>query len=130
MDSGDHDALGTGFLTNPQPEEELLGGGRRAASPPPEQTPTRLRTKVKPTARDTGLVRNAGDRRGRLLEEVNAAGADSQVVVSSATGQQLQAGTQCASQLFADVPSQSPFLTCRVGKKGRPHFLSTITRVN
>lgn len=119
MNSGAHDTV-TEFLFNPQNEEEQLGGGRRAASPPPEQTPTRLRTKVKPTARDTGLVRNAGDRRGRLLEEVNTVDAGSQVV-SSATGQQLQAGTQCASELFADVPSQSPFLTCRVEKKGRPH---------
>lgn len=42
--------------------EEQVGGGRYV-SPPIEQTPTRLRTRIKPTNRDIGLVKEASMRR-------------------------------------------------------------------
>ena len=44
---------------------EQIGGGRRSPSPV-IQTPTRLRTRIKTTARDTGLVRGAQGRRAMM----------------------------------------------------------------
>jgi hypothetical protein len=42
---------------------EQFGGGRRCATPPAELTPSRLRSKLKATARDVGLVKGASIRR-------------------------------------------------------------------
>jgi hypothetical protein len=39
--------------------QEQYGGGRRCATPPVELTPSRLRTKLKATSRDVGLVKGA-----------------------------------------------------------------------
>jgi len=47
-----------------------VGGGHRQPSPPPAETPTRLRARVKPTARDTGLVQQAEHRRARLADDL------------------------------------------------------------
>ncbi|KAF8426831.1 hypothetical protein L210DRAFT_3184738 [Boletus edulis BED1] len=45
------------------PAGTQLGGGRRQPSQPPSvETPTRLRTRIKPTGRDTGVIQNAGRR--------------------------------------------------------------------
>ncbi|KAH7905363.1 hypothetical protein BJ138DRAFT_1230325 [Hygrophoropsis aurantiaca] len=46
-----------------------LGGGRRYISPPVEVTPTRLRTRIKATERDVGIVRDAEGRRARLVDK-------------------------------------------------------------
>ena len=54
------------LLDMPRADEEQIGGGRRAPSPPPVQTPTRLRTIVKATTWDSGLVRDAEMRRWKL----------------------------------------------------------------
>ncbi|KAG1861007.1 hypothetical protein C8R48DRAFT_774269 [Suillus tomentosus] len=43
--------------------EEQFGGGRRYELPPVELTPSRLRTKLKATARDVGIVKDASARR-------------------------------------------------------------------
>ncbi|KAH7905410.1 hypothetical protein BJ138DRAFT_1230018 [Hygrophoropsis aurantiaca] len=43
-----------------------VGGGRRYISPPVEVTPTRLRTRIRATERDTGIVREAESRRAQL----------------------------------------------------------------
>ncbi|KAG1777168.1 hypothetical protein EV702DRAFT_1197489 [Suillus placidus] len=43
--------------------QEQYGGGRRCATPPVELTPSRLRTKLKDTSRDVGLVKGASVRR-------------------------------------------------------------------
>lgn len=43
--------------------QEQYGGGRRCATPPVELTPSRLRTKLKATSRDVGLVKGASIRR-------------------------------------------------------------------
>ncbi|KAG1840034.1 hypothetical protein C8R48DRAFT_679693, partial [Suillus tomentosus] len=43
--------------------QEQFGGGRRCATPPVELTPSRLRSKLKATARDVGLVKGASSRR-------------------------------------------------------------------
>lgn len=43
--------------------QEQFGGGRRCATPPVELTPSRLRSKLKATARDVGLVKGASIRR-------------------------------------------------------------------
>ena len=48
------------------------GGGRRQPSPPPTETPTRLRARIKPTVRDTGLVQQAEHRRARLVDTQDA----------------------------------------------------------
>ena len=48
------------------------GGGRRQPSPPPTETPTRLRPRIKPTVRDTGLVQQAEHRRARLVDTHDA----------------------------------------------------------
>ncbi|KAG6373007.1 hypothetical protein JVT61DRAFT_7058 [Boletus reticuloceps] len=94
--------------------EEQVGGGRRAASPPPEQTPTRLRSKVKATERDTGLVRNAGTRRERLLHDLPTI---SESPIPSPSGEHDEPSQgrqiQCASLLFNGVPSQYLYLTCQ-----------------
>ncbi|KAG1779251.1 hypothetical protein EV702DRAFT_1195228 [Suillus placidus] len=42
--------------------QEQYGGGRRCATPPVELTPSRLRTKLKATSRDVGLVKGASVR--------------------------------------------------------------------
>jgi hypothetical protein len=42
---------------------EQLGGGRRHQSPPVELTPTRLRSNIKTTSRDVGIVKEAAIRR-------------------------------------------------------------------
>ncbi|KAF8425355.1 hypothetical protein L210DRAFT_877870, partial [Boletus edulis BED1] len=44
---------------------EQVGGSHRSHSPA-IQTPTRLRTRIKATARDNGLIRGAQDRRARM----------------------------------------------------------------
>jgi hypothetical protein len=43
--------------------QEQFGGGRRNPSPPVELTPSRLRSKLKATERDAGLVKGASTRR-------------------------------------------------------------------
>ncbi|KAG1839147.1 hypothetical protein DFJ58DRAFT_733506 [Suillus subalutaceus] len=43
--------------------QEQFGGGRRNPSPPRELTPSRLRSKLKATERDAGLVKGASTRR-------------------------------------------------------------------
>jgi hypothetical protein len=46
-------------------EEQVGGGGRANASPPPALTPTRLRTTIKATNRDGGLISKARLRRNQ-----------------------------------------------------------------
>ena len=93
--------------------EEQIGGGRRPASPPPEQTPTRLCSRVKATERDTGLVRDAGTRRERLLHALPTS--DPAPSTRGEGDEPSQAGQlECASSLFDGVPSQSPYLTCKL----------------
>ena len=46
-----------------------LGGGCRQASPPVMETPTRLRSRIEPTGRDTGVVQQAERRRAQLLDK-------------------------------------------------------------
>ncbi|KAG1835772.1 hypothetical protein DFJ58DRAFT_847386 [Suillus subalutaceus] len=43
--------------------EEQFGGGRRYEAPPAELTPSRLRTRLKATVRDVGIVKDASARR-------------------------------------------------------------------
>ena len=47
---------------------QVGGGGRRQPSPPPTETPTRLRPRIKPTVRGTGLVQQAEHHRARLVD--------------------------------------------------------------
>ncbi|KAG1845931.1 hypothetical protein C8R48DRAFT_779676 [Suillus tomentosus] len=60
-------------MSHPNPEDpdynwEQFGGGRYV-SPPTAQTPTRLRTHIKPIACDSGLVKNAQGRRAKLVTD-------------------------------------------------------------
>ncbi|KAF8131915.1 hypothetical protein EV363DRAFT_1164832, partial [Boletus edulis] len=48
------------------PAGTQLGGGRHQPSQPPVETPTRLRTRIKPTGRDTGVIQIAGRRRAQM----------------------------------------------------------------
>ncbi|KAG6374453.1 hypothetical protein JVT61DRAFT_4495 [Boletus reticuloceps] len=88
--------------------EEQVGGGRRLPSPLPILTPTRLRPTVKVTTRDTGLIRDAATRRGRLLDEANPSKADENANEDDpfiATGSPAPPAWHCASLLFpADQP--------------------------
>lgn len=49
--------------------QEQIGGGRRFEDTPVEHTPTKLRSHIKATNRDAGLVKEASARRARLLNE-------------------------------------------------------------
>jgi hypothetical protein len=67
----------------PPAQGELLptvqvGGGRRAASTPPPITPTRLRSKMTPTAKDSGLIGTAAARRAQLTMAQDADGPEAQ----------------------------------------------------
>ena len=42
-----------------------VGGGRHQPSPPPAETPTHLRTCIKPTVRDTGVQSGPSEGRGQ-----------------------------------------------------------------
>lgn len=103
------------------PSSEQLGGGKRIPSPPPVQTPTRLRSKVKATERDTGLVHKASTRRSRLIDEAVAAPItdDDELPMTNGLWRGMDTPPEdlvpdrCASMLFTGVPSQSPFLTCK-----------------
>ena len=53
-------------------QDQVGGGSRRQPSPPPTETPTRLRPRIKPTVRDTGLVQQAEHRRARLVDTHDA----------------------------------------------------------
>ncbi|KAG1873296.1 hypothetical protein C8R48DRAFT_669895 [Suillus tomentosus] len=59
--------------------EEQFGGGRRYEPPPVELTPSRLRTKIKATARDVGVVKGASARR----QAYHQPSAEAQVPVSA-----------------------------------------------
>ena len=52
--------------------EGQVSGGRRQSSPPPTETPTRLRARIKPTVRNTGLVQQAEYRRAHLVDTQDA----------------------------------------------------------
>lgn len=51
--------------------QDQVSGSRRPPTPPPLETPTRLRPRIKPTNRDTGLVQQAGNRQARLADAVS-----------------------------------------------------------
>lgn len=88
------------FLPVETVEGEQIGGGGRMPSPPPVQTPTRLRTTVKATAKDSGLVREAQARRGQLLQaQLGADGDPFQEAPPVAT---QSSHVQCASLLFGN----------------------------
>ncbi|KAG2737959.1 hypothetical protein P692DRAFT_20760630, partial [Suillus brevipes Sb2] len=55
----------TPSFTALEPHPEQIGGGRQK-SPPPIQTPTKLRTRIRPTSRDGGLVRKSARNRAKL----------------------------------------------------------------
>jgi hypothetical protein len=54
--------------------EEQVGGGRRYMSPPVEHTPTKLRSHIKATDRDVGLVKEASLHRAMLVCDERADG--------------------------------------------------------
>ncbi|KAG1798977.1 uncharacterized protein HD556DRAFT_1440047 [Suillus plorans] len=60
--------------------EEQVGGGKRYQDPPVEHTPTKLRSHIKATNRDAGLVKEASMRRARLLNEEFMADSNGQVL--------------------------------------------------
>ncbi|KAG1897302.1 uncharacterized protein F5891DRAFT_1192000 [Suillus fuscotomentosus] len=64
--------------------QEQFGGGRRCATPPVELTPSRLRSKLKATARDVGLVKGASIRR-QAYENLTVGDQDPTPVQSSTT---------------------------------------------
>lgn len=82
--------------------EEQVGGGRHVPSPLPMLMPTRLRTAVKATARDGGLVRSAQARRSRLLVEAPPIPAEDDpfVAPSETPTTSRQSSVLCASLLF------------------------------
>ncbi|KIJ59340.1 hypothetical protein HYDPIDRAFT_33279 [Hydnomerulius pinastri MD-312] len=91
-------------------DEEQLGGGRRTPSPPPYQTATRLRSTVKATHCDSGLVREAQACRGRLLEHASVPAQPSseydenpflsEPAMRHGSDSTSQTVIHCASQLF------------------------------
>lgn len=89
--------------------EEQISGGRHAPSLPPVLTPTRFRTSIKVTPHDSGLVRQAQARRGRLLNEVPTSSPIEEdpfiAPPPSRTVDKEPAAVQCASLLF---PSDGP----------------------
>ncbi|KAG0702389.1 hypothetical protein DFH29DRAFT_999336 [Suillus ampliporus] len=54
------------FTHPPEPLHEQFGGGWQK-TPPPILTPTKLRTRIIPTSRDSGLVRKSAHNRARML---------------------------------------------------------------
>ena len=92
------------------PLEEQVGGGCRPPSPPME-TPTRLRTHIKPSerARDNVLVRQAGLRRA-LMGEVTK-GNLLQLPVSSATDDANTAPSPSSAIFMGSWPPNSYYST-------------------
>ncbi|KAG8212845.1 hypothetical protein J3R82DRAFT_11152 [Butyriboletus roseoflavus] len=89
-------------------QEKQLGSSRRSPSPPPFQTPTHLCLKVKPIEHDTGLVHHTEDGIGEPTGSAVLLNAD---IVA------------CTSHLFAGVPAQSTFLTCKMQTIGSQPML-------
>ncbi|KIK12849.1 hypothetical protein PISMIDRAFT_18436, partial [Pisolithus microcarpus 441] len=98
--------------------EEQIGGGRRPPSPPPQLTPTRFRTHVRATERDSGLVHSAQAHRERLLDQSQSNGAldddedPFQVGFTPPPVPRVNTNVQCASLLFGGSQgacNSSPF---------------------
>ncbi|KIJ57555.1 hypothetical protein HYDPIDRAFT_34992 [Hydnomerulius pinastri MD-312] len=111
-------------------EDEQVGGGRRTPSPPPYQTTTRLWSTVKATNRDSGLVREAQARRGRLLEQASVPSSEHNdnpflsEPVSCHASDAPQTVVQCTSQLFGgsqNSSNNSPFPPREAQAHGAPN---------
>ncbi|KAI5981523.1 hypothetical protein EDD15DRAFT_2379435 [Pisolithus albus] len=109
--------------------EEQIGGGRRPPSPPPQLTPTRFRTHIRATVRDSGLVREAQARRERLLNPPQSDGALNNnedifgVKSTPPSAPCTNTDVQCASLLFCeaqDTSNNSPFPSHETKSDGVP----------
>ncbi|KAG1719293.1 hypothetical protein EDD22DRAFT_963313 [Suillus occidentalis] len=86
--------------------EEQVGGGRYV-SPPCEQTPARLRTHIKPTNRDVGLVKEASMRcRAMPVDEKSTEG-DGHTQTGGSLSNEAR-GQSVPSPVPACMPSGSP----------------------
>lgn len=86
--------------------EEQVGGGRYV-SPPCEQTPTRLRTHIKPTNRDVGLVKEASMRRRAMPVDEKSTEGDGHTQTGGSLSNEAR-GQSVPSPAPACMPSGSP----------------------
>ncbi|KIK11681.1 hypothetical protein PISMIDRAFT_19328 [Pisolithus microcarpus 441] len=109
--------------------EEQIGGGRRPPSPPPQLTPTRFRTHVRATVRDSGLVHEAQAHREHLLNPPRSDGVlnnDEDIFRVKSTPPPApctNTDVQCASLLFweaQDTSNNSPFPPHKTKSDGVP----------
>lgn len=123
----------TPSFTALEPHSEQIGGGRQK-SPPPVQTPTKLRTRIRPTSRDGGLVRKSARNRAKLVPDNGSDGHAPDGVPSS----HLEHFSGDSSQGRLEVPGGVPpgssfeFSRCSVSRERspvgprEPHFMQEV----